>query len=105
MGTLWRHASDGCGYVWERRDKSEPCMCPHCRSRSGVQRVDTRTVVPGFSLQPTSYFPNGAPQREAFDSDEDFKTACRVYADEWRRKYVHGGVCKNRDCPQCWAGK
>lgn len=54
-----------------------------------------------FHLQPTVSFPDGAPQREVFDTDEFFDLACAEYADEWRAKYKCGDrKCENRDCPE-----
>lgn len=55
-----------------------------------------------FFLQPTKTFTDGAPQREEFDSDESFATACALYGVEWLVEYECVG-CEGaalRDCPQ-----
>lgn len=56
-----------------------------------------------FWLQPTKSFPDGAPQREEFLSDEEFDAACRQYAREWKHVYRCVG-CVNPDCPQHGVG-
>lgn len=61
-----------------------------------------KTQVASFHLQPTASFPEGAPQREEYASDQWFYQACRKYGTEWCLKYAHPGKCENRDCPQCW---
>lgn len=52
-----------------------------------------------FWLQATRSFPNGAPQREEYESDEAHEAACRAYSAEWRQAYSCLG-CNNPDCPQ-----
>lgn len=61
-----------------------------------------RKSVARFWLQPTATFPEGAPQRESFDSDRAFDRACVTYAREWRGLYRCGG-CGDVACPQCGA--
>ncbi len=69
-----------------------------------------------FHLQPTSSFPDGAPQREEYETDEAHAQACCAYGREWVQKYECLGLakhwltngrdgrtateCRNRDCPQ-----
>ena len=53
-----------------------------------------------FHLQPTRSFPDGAPQREEYDTDTTHKIACQLYASEWRQEYECPSYCKNVDCPQ-----
>lgn len=62
-----------------------------------------RKTVSHFWLQPTTTFPEGAPQREEYGDDAAFSAACDAYDKEWRAAYVCGdGNCQNRDCPQHW---
>lgn len=58
----------------------------------------TRTVAI-FWIQPTPSFPEGAPQREEYQSDADHDLACQLYAAEWRVIF-HCPGCKNPDCPE-----
>lgn len=51
-----------------------------------------------FCIQPTASFPEGAPQREEFDSDTAHDAACDTYAAEWRSEYICPG-CSRMDCP------
>lgn len=53
-----------------------------------------------FHLQPTKSFPNGAPQRENFDHDDDCFRAEMKYAAEWRKEFECSG-CGDLGCPQC----
>jgi hypothetical protein len=59
-----------------------------------------KTRVNAFNLQPTRSFPQGAPQREEYDTDEDLDAADKVYVREWREEYECRG-CDDRYCPQC----
>lgn len=59
-----------------------------------------KLTVDKFNVQATPRFPDGAPQREEYDSDEAHEHACRVYAEEWRLVYRCRG-CKDFLCPQC----
>lgn len=60
-----------------------------------------KTTVSHFWLQATASFPDGAPQREEYDSDDYFASACSEYCQEWRNTFVCGdNDCRNRDCPQ-----
>lgn len=76
------------------------------RGEKALQVVDRlfgeKSQVPCFHLQETISFPDGAPQREEYDTDNYFYRACRKYEAEWRLAYEHPGKCENRDCPQCW---
>lgn len=56
-----------------------------------------RRVV--FWIQPTASFPDGAPQREEYDSDFGHDLACFNYAQEWREEYDCIGCRNNPDCP------
>lgn len=61
----------------------------------------SKTVVANFWLQATRSFPDGAPQREEYESDAAHTLACVEYGAEWRAAYICGNDgCKNRDCPQ-----
>lgn len=53
-----------------------------------------------FALQPTKSFPDGAPQRESYDSDVWYDHACKKYDYEWRTEYTCPG-CSNFHCPGC----
>lgn len=60
-----------------------------------------KTKVARFWLQPTESFPDGAPQREEYESDRDHDFACLDYAAEWEKKYeCMASPCRNCDCPQ-----
>lgn len=66
-----------------------------------MDKTDTRKLVPRFWLQATKSFPDGAPQREEYNTDQDFHADCLVYAQEWRETYRCGNTdCQNRDCPE-----
>jgi hypothetical protein len=52
-----------------------------------------------FHIQPTKSFPEGAPQREEYNTDRAHHEACGRYAAEWRREFTCTG-CRNFDCPQ-----
>lgn len=52
-----------------------------------------------FWLQPTKSFPEGAPQREEYDTDRDHDRACDRYGEEWREEYDCPG-CSNPECPE-----
>lgn len=56
--------------------------------------------VRGFQLQETLNFPEGAPQRESYLSDEDYDMGVRAYQDEWKRTYRCRG-CEDQNCPGC----
>lgn len=58
-----------------------------------------RKRIAVFWIQPTASFPEGAPQREEYDSDSSHSRACRKYAEEWRQEFECPG-CNNLDCPQ-----
>lgn len=60
----------------------------------------SRKKVPCFQLQETTTFPDGAPQRESYDSDAHFIQAVRRYQEEWRAEYECKG-CADAVCPQC----
>lgn len=60
----------------------------------------TRKKVPCFRLQKTKSFPDGAPQRESYDSDDHYFRAEKRYEEEWRAKYQCAG-CVDPGCPQC----
>ncbi len=69
-------------------------------ARSAVQPI-VRRDVPRFNLEPTLSFPEMAPQREEYLSDELFDAACRKYGAEWREEYrCCDTKCRNPDCPQ-----
>ena len=53
--------------------------------------------------QTTKSFPDGAPQRESYDSDAALFRAEERYEKEWRAIYRCGG-CRDYVCPQCGAG-
>ena len=53
-----------------------------------------------FCLQPTRSFPDGAPQREEYESDLQLEAAELRYAAEWRDEYECRG-CGDPNCPQC----
>ena len=59
-----------------------------------------RKEVARFWLQPTPSFPEGAPQRESYMTDEACDRADVRYADEWRAMYRCAG-CDDVGCPQC----
>ena len=60
-----------------------------------------KTRVGGFSPgQVTESFPDGAPQRECFESDSALFKAEAVYEKEWRLTYSCTG-CGSYSCPQC----
>jgi len=60
-----------------------------------------RRKVPAFHLQKTESFPEGAPQREEYDSDHHYERACRLYEAEWLAAYECGNPrCKDSNCPQ-----
>jgi hypothetical protein len=61
-----------------------------------------RKEVARFWLQPTPSFPEGAPQRESYMTDEACDRADVRYADEWRAMY-HCAGCDDVNCPQCGA--
>lgn len=65
-----------------------------------VNPTTMKTRVNAFILQPTRSFPQGAPQREKYDTDEDLFAAEKLYAQEWREEYECQG-CQDRCCPQC----
>lgn len=52
-----------------------------------------------FWLQPTKSFPEGAPQREEYNTDRYHDEACERYAAEWRAEYECTG-CDRWECPQ-----
>lgn len=57
--------------------------------------------VPKFWLQKTMSYPDGAPQREEYETDRAFDLACAEYDIEWKNTYECMNInCKNRDCPQ-----
>jgi len=63
----------------------------------------SKTLVKRYWLQETKSYPDGAPQREEYEDDAGFATACEVYETEWRAQYECGDAnCTNRDCPQHW---
>jgi hypothetical protein len=63
--------------------------------------VSRRKRVPRFWLQATTSFPDGAPDRAEYMTDEAFFRACLVYDVEWRAAYICGEAkCENHDCPQ-----
>lgn len=74
------------------------------KHRSAIAKVKKPIPkeVDSFYLQPTTSFPDGAPQRESYESDAFFYGACRKYDAEWVVAYKHPGHCKNLDCPQCF---
>lgn len=53
-----------------------------------------------FCLQATKSFPEGAPQRESYDTNEVFLADCKSYVREWRTEFTCPG-CDNGECPQC----
>lgn len=53
-----------------------------------------------FRLQATKSFPDGAPQRESYDHDDDCFRAEVKYAAEWRKEFECPG-CTDPGCPQC----
>lgn len=53
-----------------------------------------------FALQQTKSFPDGAPQRESYDSDEALFKAEKKYQKEWRAEYDCPG-CTDPGCPKC----
>ena len=55
-----------------------------------------------FWLQETRSFPEGAPQRESYNSDAAYDRACVTYDGEWRLQY-HCAGCDDVVCPQCGA--
>lgn len=58
-------------------------------------------TVTGFSPgQSTKSFPEGAPQRECYLSDEACFRAEERYEKEWRKTYRCAG-CRDLVCPQC----
>lgn len=57
-------------------------------------------VIQRFSLQETTSFPEGAPQRESYDSDDHLFRAEKKYQAEWRQEYECPG-CADPGCPQC----
>ncbi len=60
-----------------------------------------KTRVAHFWLQKTKSFPDGAPQREEYDSDSSHDVACMRYDMEWCQEYECGDKdCTNQDCPQ-----
>ncbi len=62
-----------------------------------------RRRVRCFHLQSTKSFPETAPQREEYYTDEDHLEACRQYGIEWRATYIcegHDTGAAVRDCPQ-----
>jgi hypothetical protein len=65
-----------------------------------------KTKVNSFWIdQVTKSFPEGAPQREEYDSFGAFFDACKRYGEEWRATYDCGGACRDLahwECPQCW---
>jgi hypothetical protein len=63
---------------------------------------DARKKVARFWLQPTPSFPEGAPQRENYMTDEACDRADVRYANEWRAMY-HCAGCDDVGCPQCGA--
>lgn len=82
------------------------CFKPDCCSKAGVI-FDNRPSTPQpartrmrFHLQGTKTFPDGAPQRESYNSDNDFELECMRYRFEWCAQYECPG-CDNSDCPQC----
>jgi hypothetical protein len=58
-------------------------------------------AVTGFSPgQTTKSFPEGAPQRESYESDVACFRAEERYAKEWCETYCCTG-CRDLVCPQC----
>jgi hypothetical protein len=53
-----------------------------------------------FHLQATKSFPDGAPQRENYDHDDDCFRAEKKYATEWSKEFECPG-CDDVCCPQC----
>ena len=64
--------------------------------------MPVKKAVRAFWLQPTHGFPDGAPQRESYWTDEAWKRADVQYAKEWQREYTCAG-CEDVNCPQCGA--
>jgi hypothetical protein len=62
-------------------------------------------ILAKFSLQKTKSFPEGAPQRENYDTDDHLFRAEEKYQAEWREEYKCPG-CDDPACPQCgWRPK
>lgn len=57
-----------------------------------------------FGLEPTKSFPDGAPQRESYNSDDFYFRAEKKYDEEWRAEYKCQG-CDDFGCPQCGHGR
>jgi hypothetical protein len=53
-----------------------------------------------FHLQATKSFPDGAPQRENYDHDDDLFRAEKKYEAEWCKEFECPG-CDDLGCPQC----
>lgn len=60
----------------------------------------TKKKVGRFWLQPTKTYPDGAPQREEYETDRAHFMACNAYSVEWRAQYKCAG-CTDPACPQC----
>lgn len=60
-----------------------------------------KSPVAKFCLQPTRSFPDGAPQREEYLTDNDYLTSVRLYRAEWKVRYVCQNKCNDSNCPQC----
>lgn len=69
-------------------------------SKRPLQKRRRGRVVERFRLQPTTSFPEGAPQRESYNTDEDLFKAEKEYAVEWRKEFKCPG-CEDMACPQC----
>jgi hypothetical protein len=69
------------------------------KEKCGIFRLQNRKKE-RFHLQATKSFPDGAPQRENYDHDDDCFRAEAKYSAEWRKEFECPG-CTDVCCPQC----
>lgn len=80
--------------LWKEFSEDLTALLAHER------RNQEKMTVPRFILNPTTSFPDGAPQRESYDNDATYFRAERKYDEEWRAEYECEG-CGDFGCPQC----
>lgn len=63
--------------------------------------LEGKQVVPCFNpSQSTKTFPDGAPQRESYLTEKNYRVAEKKYDQEWRQAYICEN-CGDASCPNC----
>lgn len=103
IAALLRNGKEREHLVTPEKLRHSPCHCfNECRVEESLKAGSetVKTVLRFSPAQVTKSFPDGAPQRESYDSDVYYFRAEKQYEEEWRKAY-RCQTCGDPGCPQC----